>query len=117
MRRNVSVGAAGKMWDWKQALRHHGAFGALLYHVIHYCLLLVLCLLAYAAPFDFGSAVATVGALIGVEVSSHASKWLSAYAVAAVGVKVAIPLKVWLTLRLLPQFERLVQRLWRRRDS
>jgi hypothetical protein len=99
----------------KDAIKQHGASGVIVYHLVHYGILAVAFVAALLLPVDIGAYVNAASALVGfAALPDSASRGIAA-AVFASGVgKVLIPLKLLLTVRLLPILEPKLARLWHR---
>jgi len=79
-----------------------GGPAVVLYHVIHYALMLALMVLFYLWPVDIEPLADAAAEYLGVELGSRETRLAIAWACAAIANKVLIPVKVWATLRGLP---------------
>lgn len=98
----------------REQIKQHGVPGAIVYHAVHYSLYVVAFLVAVLSPIDVTPLANYASQVLGWELSHAHTLYAAAWVFAAVMVKVLIPLKLWLTIRLLPTAEPKLRRLWKR---
>lgn len=88
-------------------VKAHGPWALVVYHVLHYAILALTFAAAYALGADATPVLAYVGAAdtVAAMAGEHSAQYMGAWACATVTGKVAIPLKVWLTVKLTPRAE------------